>query len=505
MNRISPYPGIIQSFFIFIKQFFLFIKKPANLHKILLSFADNSSGDFVPILINPFDPMLLVKDVGLIHHILKDTEYQNRSGFPIIDYIYFQFIKELNILKGIRPKLTTNMGGITFANGEDWKRNRRIGMEVMNDSKFLENSIKPILTSTDDMIEALKSNDELAQPINKFISQLGIDIVGKLVFGTNLGMFGKETNGDIDSKNLTNSVRIMLDAIQNNIYSPFPAKYYSIVKTKRIKELDEAVSNLALTGTILLDKVKKEIQKKPEKNYKDCLAAIIYQNYPDLNDTDIQALLMDLLGAGHDTTANLVIFTLSLILEYNIPETSNELQNEIKSISKILPIYRKEDEKIDYRKILENIEHNSPVMNSILNESLRLFPLGAVFSRVSLGEKEYQIHSINKNYVLKPKAKLLISPYVTGRLKINWEDDSEKFNPNRFLDLKNKPKAFIPFGAGKRSCIGGRFGILEAKLILFRIFQLCKLQKENTFKPTDSVLAFTLRIKNDIRVKVISR
>lgn len=188
------------------KQFISFFMKPEDVHKLLLNLANNSSDDFVPILINPFDPMLLVKDIGLIHPILKDVEYQNRSGFPIIDYIYFLFIKNLNLLKGIQPKLSKNMGGITFANGEDWKRNRKIGLRVMNDPQFLEYSVKPILTSTDEMIEAMKKSNEEVYKINQYIGQLGIDVVGKLVFGTNLNIFKEDRENkeeNINSKSFS--------------------------------------------------------------------------------------------------------------------------------------------------------------------------------------------------------------------------------------------------------------------------------------------------------------
>ncbi|MCB1193723.1 MAG: cytochrome P450 [Leptospiraceae bacterium] len=449
--------------------------------------------------------MLLVKDIGLIHPILKDVEYQNRSGFPIIDYIYFLFIKNLNLLKGIQPKLSKNMGGITFANGEDWKRNRKIGLRVMNDPQFLEYSVKPILTSTDEMIEAMKKSNEEVYKINQYIGQLGIDVVGKLVFGTNLNIFKEDRENkeeNINSKKLSHSVRTMLDAIQKYLYRPFPAGFYSLFKSKQIKELDSAVYNLALTGTILLDKVKNEIDRNNMTDTQECLSAIIYKNYPELDDTEIQAILMDLLGAGHDTTANLVVFTLSLILEANLLDSSEELQKEIKAISNILPVYGETEENMNYRNILETIEKNSPILSSILNESLRLYPLGAVFSRISLNNKKNYTIKGKKNYYLKPKTKLLISPYATGRSNNDWGENSDSFEPFRFLENEKKPEAFIPFGVGKRSCIGGRFGILEAKLILFRLFQLCTITKDTSFQPTDSLLAFTLRTKHDIPVRI---
>lgn len=497
-KRISTKMSIkkITSFF---RQIFSFLKNPQDMHKLILELAQESKEEFVPILLNPFDPMLLVKDASILHLILKDVEFQNRSSFPIIDYIYFQFIKNLNSLENKAPKIHSNMGGITFTNGEEWKRNRRIGLDVMNDPIFLEKSIEPIINSIDAML--LKIGEKKTQfGINEELSLLGIDVVGKLVFNTDLELFSKEkrNKNEIDSLYLTNSVRTMLDAIQKYIYYPFPAFFFSFFKSKDIRKLDKAVSNLALAGSYLLSKVKEDL-RLGNKQSETSIAGILLQKYPDLEDIEIQTLLMDLLGAGHDTTANLVIFTLSSILESNILETSKELQEEIASIVKILPDLQKANDNINSKLILEKIEKNTPILSSILNESLRLYPLGAVFSRISFSKKEIHFNINDKEFILNPKAKLLVSPYVTGRLKKDWGENANEFDPFRFLE-KGKRNSFIPFGSGKRSCIGARFGILEAKLILFRLFQFYKLEKGESFQKTNSILAFTLRTKNQIWV-----
>jgi cytochrome P450 family 9 len=50
--------------------------------------------------------------------------------------------------------------------------------------------------------------------------------------------------------------------------------------------------------------------------------------------------------------------------------------------------------------------------------------------------------------------------------------DPEKFDPSRFSDEnknKIKPCTYLPFGSGPRNCIGTRFALMEAKLLLFHI------------------------------------
>lgn len=56
--------------------------------------------------------------------------------------------------------------------------------------------------------------------------------------------------------------------------------------------------------------------------------------------------------------------------------------------------------------------------------------------------------------------------------------EPEKFDPERFND-DNKgnlnPYTYFPFGVGPRNCIGSRFALLEAKILIFRMLSKFEL------------------------------
>jgi cytochrome P450 len=64
--------------------------------------------------------------------------------------------------------------------------------------------------------------------------------------------------------------------------------------------------------------------------------------------------------------------------------------------------------------------------------------------------------------------------YTIMRDPERW-DRADDFMPERFLIddkfSKSQCPAFIPFGAGKRSCIGDRLAVNNLFLILVRLFQ----------------------------------
>jgi hypothetical protein len=152
-------PNIFQAIMLSFKHLIDFLKAPSDIHKILLKYSLLEEHPVLPIAFNPFDVMYLVKDADLIHDILlKDpTAFQNRTSFPVVDYVYFKFIENTALLKDgkFNKQLEKNMGGITFTNDEVWKLNRNIGVKLMNDFNFLQFTVPHIIDSTFEMVKHL--------------------------------------------------------------------------------------------------------------------------------------------------------------------------------------------------------------------------------------------------------------------------------------------------------------------------------------------------------------
>ncbi|WP_367752953.1 cytochrome P450 [Ammoniphilus sp. 3BR4] len=84
-------------------------------------------------------------------------------------------------------------------------------------------------------------------------------------------------------------------------------------------------------------------------------------------------------------------------------------------------------------------------------------------------------------------------------------EQPEQFWPDRFAAhyFKDLPRyAYLPFGAGSRSCIGNQFATMEAILILILIAQRYRLELVSGQAPIQAEPSVSLRMKKALRMRV---
>jgi len=108
-----------------------------------------------------------------------------------------------------------------------------------------------------------------------------------------------------------------------------------------------------------------------------------------------------------------------------------------------------------------------PFLDQCLKEILRLYTPSYFMVRIATDDTT--LCGVNL-----PPSLLLLPPYVIHRLE-RYYKDPEEFVPERWTPefyLKACHENFyLPFGAGKRICVGRRFALLESKIALAHLFQ----------------------------------
>ncbi|KAF0907550.1 hypothetical protein E2562_018363 [Oryza meyeriana var. granulata] len=107
-------------------------------------------------------------------------------------------------------------------------------------------------------------------------------------------------------------------------------------------------------------------------------------------------------------------------------------------------------------------------LTMVIQETLRLYPAGAVVSRQALRE-------LSLGGVRVPKGVNIFVPVSTLHLDTElWGAAATEFDPARFADARPPLHAYLPFGAGARTCLGQSFAMAELKVLLSLV--LCRFE-----------------------------
>ncbi len=150
--------------------------------------------------------------------------------------------------------------------------------------------------------------------------------------------------------------------------------------------------------------------------------------------------------AGHETTANTTTWTLYLLSEQ--PDLQDQAAAEARAA-----LAAGAD---------SGLPDRLPLLRSILEESLRLYPPVPRFDREAVAADRLGEHEIRAGELVS------IWPWIIHRHRKLW-DDPDAFDPSRFAPRARSERhryQYLPFGGGPRTCVGARLAMAEALTIL---------------------------------------
>ncbi|CAL1268349.1 unnamed protein product, partial [Larinioides sclopetarius] len=143
-------------------------------------------------------------------------------------------------------------------------------------------------------------------------------------------------------------------------------------------------------------------------------------------------------------------------------------------------------------------------LDQVFTESLRLYPpVTGFISRIC--SEDYQVGSITI-----PKGAVVQAPVWDIHHNPELWPEPWKFDPDRFAP-ENKTSlnsmAYMPFGIGRRNCIGSRFAQAEAKLAIFRLVKKFRFEPcEKTDDPLPLICpSVIINPANGVYLKAVPR
>jgi cytochrome P450 len=231
------------------------------------------------------------------------------------------------------------------------------------------------------------------------------------------------------------------------------------------KILDQFRNMVHRTMDLRLEQMRADRAAVPE----DFLTLLLEQAGPDgLTNEEIEDNILTFIGAGHETTARALAWTLYCIA--NSPHIRDAMEEEI---DRILASGAEPVEWLDLM----------PVTRAAFEEALRLYPPAPSINRAAISDDSWT-DTKGERVDIHAGMTVLIMPWTLHRHELYWEKP-RAYMPERFLP-ENRGKIgrfqFLPFGAGPRVCIGATFALQEAVIalaVLMKRFRFDVTEKTN--------------------------
>lgn len=169
-----------------------------------------------------------------------------------------------------------------------------------------------------------------------------------------------------------------------------------------------------------------------------------------LSEEQVMAHLASMILAGHDPIASSLTFSLLMLAQH--PAVARELADELDgALGGQAPTHE------DLGRL--------PLLDGVVHETMRLLPpiVHLLFRRpdapVQLGD-----------HALPAGATVILSPLISHRDPTAFPEPL-RFRPHRWVGARFDPYAFIPFGAGPRTCIGAGLAGAIVRIQLAMILQ----------------------------------
>ncbi|NHA69050.1 cytochrome P450 [Phycicoccus flavus] len=195
--------------------------------------------------------------------------------------------------------------------------------------------------------------------------------------------------------------------------------------------------------------------------------------------------LVTMLLAGHETTAGTLAWAMQLLAAH--PEAAARVRAEARSVLGDGPDPEP-----------ETLMHRLPVTTAVVHETLRLHPPVWILTRRALDA------DVVGGYHVPAGSEVVICPYALHRDPRFWPAP-EQFRPDRFMGVFPAAAryAYLPFGAGPRSCVGRTLGLVEAVVALARLYRTLDLVPASEGRTRANAM-LTLRPADSLRVRVRS-
>ncbi|KAJ5619474.1 hypothetical protein N7510_003458 [Penicillium lagena] len=300
-----------------------------------------------------------------------------------------------------------------------------------------------------ELIDSLAKNSET--DVGQWLQFFAMDMLIRIAFTDTLGLLAK--GADIDGT----LAAVMARFDHWGQWGAMPDTDFFLNKSWLATRL-RGVGNSPL-ARVSMTKLEARREDANKQKYKDLCSKFLkgQAKYPDLvRQDELLGIIMSTIGAGADTTAGTLTYTLYFLSKY--PATRTKLLQEIEEHLRT--------GKLSHPPKWTEVS-NMPYLDAVLKESMRLLPVA----------------SWGLDRVVPPAGAMIAGKLIPGGTVVGCQidavhldegvygKDSTLYRPERWLEAtedqrRQMDRSFLAFSAGKRVCTGVHIAWLEMKKTL---------------------------------------
>lgn len=370
---------------------------------------------------------LIVNDPGLIRHVLVD----NAANYEMSE------IRQLIL----RPILRD---GLLTAEGPVWKRSRKAMAPVFT-PRHSRGFSGQMLAKSEEYAEkyATAGKDGTIHDISVDMTELAYSILSETLFSGQIVTESNSFSDDVDSL-LHRMGRVdPMDLLRAPAWVP---RLTRIGGRKVLEKFRQIVADT-------MRERQKRMRETPDSVPQDFLTLLLQLEGPNgLSLDEIEDNILTFIGAGHETTARALAWTLYCVA--HSPHVREAMEKEIDQV------LATGAEPVEWLELM-------PWVRASFEEALRLYPPAPSLNRAAIADDRWTNPS-GESVEIEAGVTILVMPWTLHRHELYWEKP-RAFMPERFLP-ENRGKIgrfqYLPFGAGSRTCIGATFAMQEAVIAL---------------------------------------
>lgn len=427
----------------------------------------------------PFVGHAMQLDVEKLHHTLEDwaAEYGSfrlgmgaRTAMVLADPAQIRevlkdrptrFRRQRHLAETIEEM---SIRGVFTAEGETWKVQRRVAMRTLGQHTL--EGFSPLLRRiTGDLLARWRRTEGHPTDVLADATCFTVDVLTELAFAEPAGSLS-----DTRSR-LLQLIDPIFPKLGQRLFAIVP--YWRWVRLSSDRELDRVIDEVRAYVSAIIASARASAGPDAPANF---LTAMLRAGEDSFDDEAIFGNAVTMLFAGEDTTATTLAWSLHLLADR--PDVLAQLAEEV-------------DRRFDGADVAPSLEATQiPLLDAILNEALRLKPVGPILFMEPLEDTTV-------GEVAVPKGTTLVVLTRFGALDENRFANPRSFDPSHWDDPGRAAElqregVFVPFGSGPRICPGRALALAELRLALSMVARCFTLEREGPASAVEEVNGFTM-------------